>query len=195
MSHKNHKKVVLFASGAGSNVQKICEYFQNHEIIKVTHLYCNNSKARVLEKAKAFGIDYTLFNKAELLDNDKVLEKLLKTNPDLIVLAGFLLKIPKKITEKFSNKIINIHPALLPRFGGKGMYGINIHKAVINKKEKRTGISIHYVNEKFDEGANIFQKEISVKESDTPQTLSKRVLKIEHEYFSKTIEKILNGGK
>jgi phosphoribosylglycinamide formyltransferase-1 len=136
-----------------------------------------------------------LFNKAELLDNDKVLEKLLKTNPDLIVLAGFLLKIPKKITEKFSNKIINIHPALLPRFGGKGMYGINIHKAVINKKEKRTGISIHYVNEKFDEGANIFQKEISVKENDTPQTLSKRVLKIEHEYFSKTIEKILNGGK
>jgi phosphoribosylglycinamide formyltransferase-1 len=195
VSHKNHKKVVLFASGAGSNVQKICEYFQNHEIIKVIHLYCNNSKARVLEKAKAFGIDYTLFNKAELLDNDKVLEKLLKTNPDLIVLAGFLLKIPKKITEKFSNKIINIHPALLPRFGGKGMYGINIHKAVINKKEKRTGISIHYVNEKFDEGANIFQKEISVKENDTPQTLSKRVLKIEHEYFSKTIEKILNGGK
>ena len=195
MSHKNHKKVVLFASGAGSNVQKICEYFQNHEIIKVIHLYCNNSKARVLEKAKALGIDYTLFNKAELLDNDKVLEKLLKTNPDLIVLAGFLLKIPKKITEKFSNKIINIHPALLPRFGGKGMYGINIHKAVINKKEKRTGISIHYVNEKFDEGANIFQKEISVKENDTPQTLSKRVLKIEHEYFSKTIEKILNGGK
>ena len=195
MSHKNHKKVVLFASGSGSNVQKICEYFQNHETIKVTHLYCNNSKARVLEKVTAFGIDYTLFNKAELLDSDKVLEKLLKTSPDLIVLAGFLLKIPKKITEKFSNKIINIHPALLPGFGGRGMYGINIHKAVINKKEKRTGISIHYVNEKYDEGANIFQKVISVKEKDTPLTLSKRVLKIEHEYFSKIIEKILNGGK
>jgi phosphoribosylglycinamide formyltransferase-1 len=136
VSHKNHKKVVLFASGAGSNVQKICEYFQNHEIIKVTHLYCNNSKARVLEKAKAFGIDYTLFNKAELLDNDKVLEKLLKTNPDLIVLAGFLLKIPKKITEKFSNKIINIHPPFFLDLEAKECTESTFTRLLLTKKKR-----------------------------------------------------------
>ncbi|KRO90438.1 MAG: phosphoribosylglycinamide formyltransferase [Cryomorphaceae bacterium BACL29 MAG-121220-bin8] len=195
MSHKNHKKVVLFASGSGSNVQKICEYFQNHSTIKVVRLYCNNPKALVLEKAKAFEIDYTLFTKKELLDSDVLLKELVNVDPDLIVLAGFLLKIPKKITKKFYNKIINIHPALLPKFGGKGMYGMNIHDAVISEKESKTGISIHYVNEKYDDGVNIFQKEISVKKSDTSGTLSRRVLKLEHEYFSKTIEKILNLGK
>ena len=186
MSHKNHKKVVLFASGSGSNVQKICQYFQNHATIKVVQLYCNNPKALVLEKVKAFEIDSTLFTKKELLDSDVILEKLISVDPDLIVLAGFLLKVPKKITKNFSNKIINIHPALLPKFGGKGVYGINIHK---------TGISIHYVNEKYDEGANIFQKEILIKKTDTSETLSKRVLKLEHEYFSKIIEKTLNIGK
>ena len=195
MSHKNHKKVVLFASGSGSNVQKICEYFKNHATIKVVQLYCNNPKALVLEKVKAFEIDSTLFTKKELLDSDVILEKLISVDPDLIVLAGFLLKVPKKITKNFSNKIINIHPALLPKFGGKGMYGINIHNAVIREKEKKTGISIHYVNEKYDEGANIFQKEILIKKTDTSETLSKRVLKLEHEYFSKIIEKTLNIGK
>tara|TARA_B110000503_G_scaffold141407_1_gene234875 strand:- start:32207 stop:32659 length:453 start_codon:yes stop_codon:yes gene_type:complete len=149
----------------------------------------------VLEKAKAFEIDYTLFTKKELLDSDVLLKELVNVDPDLIVLAGFLLKIPKKITKKFYNKIINIHPALLPKFGGKGMYGMNIHDAVISEKESKTGISIHYVNEKYDDGVNIFQKEISVKKSDTSGTLSRRVLKLEHEYFSKTIEKILNLGK
>jgi len=195
VSHKNHKKVVLFASGSGSNVQKICQYFQNHTTIKVVQLYCNNPKALVLEKVKAFEIDSTLFTKKELLDSDVILEKLISVDPDLIVLAGFLLKVPKKITKNFSNKIINIHPALLPKFGGKGMYGINIHNAVIREKEKKTGISIHYVNEKYDEGANIFQKEILIKKTDTSETLSKRVLKLEHEYFSKIIEKTLNIGK
>ena len=195
MSHKNHKKVVLFASGSGSNVQKICEYFKNHATIKVVQLYCNNPKALVLEKVKAFEIDSTLFTKKELLGSDVILEKLISVDPDLIVLAGFLLKVPKKITKNFSNKIINIHPALLPKFGGKGMYGINIHNAVIREKEKKTGISIHYVNEKYDEGANIFQKEILIKKTDTSETLSKRVLKLEHEYFSKIIEKTLNIGK
>ena len=195
MSHKNHKKVVLFASGSGSNVQKICQYFQNHATIKVVQLYCNNPKALVLEKVKALEIDSTLFTKKELLDSDVILEKLISVDPDLIVLAGFLLKLPKKITKNFSNKIINIHPALLPKFGGKGMYGINIHNAVIREKEKKTGISIHYVNEKYDEGANIFQKEILIKKTDTSETLSKRVLKLEHEYFSKIIEKTLNIGK
>jgi|TARA_B110000914_G_scaffold132444_1_gene115746 phosphoribosylglycinamide formyltransferase-1 len=195
VSHKNNKKVVLFASGSGSNAQKICEYFQNHEKIKVTNLYCNNAKALVLEKAKAFGIDSTLFDKIDLLDSDKVLEDLERIEPDLIVLAGFLLKIPKKITDKFPNKIINIHPALLPKFGGKGMYGINIHSAVVKKNEKKTGISIHYVNEKYDEGANIFQKETTVNKNETPEALSKRVLKMEHEFFSKTIEKILSDEK
>ena len=185
----------MFASGSGSNVQKICEYFQNHANIKVAQLYCNNPKALVLEKVKAFEIDSTLFTKKELLDSDVILEKLISVDPDLIVLAGFLLKVPKKITKNFSNKIINIHPALLPKFGGKGMYGINIHNAVIREKEKKTGISIHYVNEKYDEGANIFQKEILIKKTDTSETLSKRVLKLEHEYFSKIIEKTLNIGK
>ena len=195
MSHKSYKKVVLFASGAGSNVQKICEHFKKHPKIRVEHLYCNNPKALVLEKAKTFAIEYTLFNKTDLTTKNKVLESLVKREPDLIVLAGFLLKMPKKIIEKFPRQIINIHPALLPKFGGKGMYGKNIHRAVIEHRELKSGISIHYVNENYDEGTNICQKETTIDENETPESLAKKVLKMEHESFSKIIEKLLSHGK
>ena len=133
-----------------------------------------------------------LFNKKELYDS-AFLEAIISANPDLIVLAGFLLKIPKKMVSAFENRIINIHPSLLPKYGGKGMYGLNIHKEVLLNKEKFSGLTIHYVNKEYDKGAVIFQKKIKINEKETPESLSSKVLKLEHENYSLIIEKILNN--
>ena len=133
-----------------------------------------------------------LFNKKELYES-AFLEAIISTNPDLIVLAGFLLKIPEKMVSAFENRIINIHPSLLPKYGGKGMYGLNIHKEVILNKEKFSGLTIHYVNKEYDKGAVIFQKKIKINEKETPESLSSKVLKLEHENYSLIIEKILNN--
>jgi phosphoribosylglycinamide formyltransferase-1 len=131
-----------------------------------------------------------LFNKKEFYEST-FLETIRNTNPDLIVLAGFLLKIPEKIVSAFENRIINIHPSLLPKYGGKGMYGLNIHKEVILNKEKLSGFTIHYVNQEYDKGAVIFQKKIQINEKETPESLSSKVLKLEHENYPLIIEKIL----
>jgi phosphoribosylglycinamide formyltransferase-1 len=133
-----------------------------------------------------------LFNKKEFYEST-FLETIRNTNPDLIVLAGFLLKIPEKIVSAFENRIINIHPSLLPKYGGKGMYGLNIHKEVILNKEKLSGFTIHYVNQEYDKGAVIFQKKIQINEKETPESLSSKVLKLEHENYPLIIEKILNN--
>jgi len=133
-----------------------------------------------------------LFNKKELYES-AFLEAIMSTNPDLIVLAGFLLKIPEKMVSAFENRIINIHPSLLPKYGGKGMYGLNIHKEVLLNKEKFSGLTIHYVNKEYDKGAVIFQKKIKINEEETPESLSSKVLKLEHENYSLIIEKILSN--
>ena len=135
-------------------------------------------------------IDYESF-----YNSSAVLEKILNINPSLIVLAGFLWKIPEKLIKAFPEKIINIHPALLPKFGGKGMYGIRIHNAVIEKKEKKSGITIHYVNKNYDEGEVIFQKTIDIKKNETPEELSSRILKLEHNFFPRIINQVLESGK
>ena len=193
MKNKN-KNIVVFASGSGSNAVKIYEYFSDFNNVNIVSLYCNNPKALVLEKFKKFNIKTVLFSKNDLKSN-KFLSSLKKVNPDLIVLAGFLLKIPKEVTFCFKNKIINIHPALLPLYGGKGMYGENIHKAVIKNKEKTSGLTIHYVNDKYDDGAIIFQKKISLEPNETPLSLSKKILKEEHTNYPAEIEKLLTNDQ
>jgi phosphoribosylglycinamide formyltransferase-1 len=189
LKNKN-KNIVVFASGSGSNAVKIYEYFSGLNNVNIASLYCNNPNAKVLERFKSFNIDTVLFSKDDFKSNT-ILNSLKKVNPDLIVLAGFLLKIPKDITNFFKNKIINIHPALLPLYGGKGMYGENIHKAVIKNKDKMSGLTIHYVNDKYDDGAIIFQKTIRIEPGETPLSLSKKILTEEHINYPVEIGKLL----
>ena len=189
MKNKN-KNIVVFASGSGSNAVKIYEYFSGLKNVNIASLYCNNPNAKVLERFKSFNIDTVLFSKDDLKSNI-ILNSLKNVNPDLIVLAGFLLKIPKDITNFFKNKIINIHPALLPLYGGKGMYGENIHKAVIKNKDKISGLTIHYVNDKYDDGTIIFQKTIRIEPGETPLSLSKKILTEEHINYPVEIGKLL----
>ncbi|MFL2636792.1 MAG: formyltransferase family protein [Flavobacteriaceae bacterium] len=190
--NNTNKKVIIFASGSGSNALKIFEYFNNNQNIIIDSIYCNNSRANVINVFQKLSIKTVLFNKKELYEST-FLATIKNTNPDLIVLAGFLLKIPEKIVSAFENRIINIHPSLLPKYGGKGMYGLNIHREVILNKEKFSGLTIHYVNKEYDKGAVIFQKKIKIKEKETPESLSSKVLKLEHENYPIIIEKILNN--
>ena len=185
------KKIVVFASGSGSSFQALCEFFKNSEDPEISFLICNNKIAPVLKKAdkhkvKTMIIDKTIFESPEFL------RKLIKSNINLIVLAGFLWKVPLKIVESFKNKIINIHPSLLPKYGGKGMYGINVHNEVIRNNEKRSGFTIHYVNEEYDEGDIIFQKSLEI-ETSNPNELSKQILKLEHKHYPIIIKKILDA--
>ena len=187
---KINKKIIIFASGSGSNAVKIYKHFKSINHIDVAALYCNNPNAKVLERFKEFKIKTVLFSKTDF-EGTKLLRGLNKIAPDLIVLAGFLLKMPKNITSFFQNKIINIHPALLPFYGGKGMYGLKIHQAVIKNKEKTSGLTIHYVNEKYDEGKIIFQKTIEIDKKETALSLSKKILREEHLNYPIEIEKLL----
>ena len=190
----NSKKIILFASGSGSNFKKICEYFKNDNTVSIELLISNNPKAKALQIAESFNIKTLVIDKQSFYNSDKALMRVLKINPSLIVLAGFLWKIPSVFIVKFTNKIINIHPALLPKFGGKGMYGMHVHNAVIINKEIESGITIHYVNENYDEGSIIFQKKIKILKSDDSLEISKRILKLEHEFFPIIIQKVLNNG-
>jgi len=185
------KKIVIFASGNGSNAENIIKYFQKTKIAEVILVLSNNKHAKVLERAKALQVDARSFSKKELLDKNGVLQILNRIEPDLIVLAGFLLKFPEIIIDRYPNKIINIHPALLPKYGGKGMYGNYVHEAVIENQESESGISIHYVNEAYDEGAIILQKKVAVSAEDTPETLAQKIHMLEYAWFPKAIEDLL----
>ena len=184
------KKIVVFASGGGSSAENLYLYFSQKSNIKVLKLYCNNPDAGVLKRVGMSSLEKLLFNDEELI-SDKILNDLKKLSPDLIVLAGFLKKIPLKITNFFGNKIINIHPSLLPKYGGKGMYGINVHKAVLDNNEEYSGFTIHYVNKNYDEGDIIFQKKIKIN-TKNPMDLAKTVLAEEHKFYPQIIENILN---
>ena len=184
------KNIVLFASGGGSNAENIIRYFQGSEKIIVTHVFCNNPSAGVVKKAEDLGVEVILFSKTQL--SSTVLEKLKALKPDLIVLAGFLLKLPTEIVEQFPNRIINIHPALLPKYGGKGMYGMNVHKAIFENKDIETGISIHYVNENYDEGNVVFQDKVSISECSSAEEIANKIHQLEQRHFPTIIEKILH---
>lgn len=187
------KKIIVFASGSGTNAENIIKYFSNIEIAKVVSVFTNNASAKVIDRAKNHQIPVEIFSKNELLERN-VLQKIQKIDPDLIVLAGFLLKFPENIIEQYPNKIINIHPALLPKYGGKGMYGMHIHRAIVNNKEKETGISIHYVNENYDEGGIIFQANVALTDEDTPETVAEKIHELEQTHFPEIIHKILEDS-
>jgi phosphoribosylglycinamide formyltransferase 1 len=185
-------KIVIFASGSGSNAEKIIQYFKTKHQNNVVGIFTNNPCAKVLEKAKKYDVPSFVFNKEELLEGF-ILNKINTIKPDLIVLAGFLWKFPESIINAFPNKVINIHPALLPKYGGKGMYGIHVHQAVLNHKEIETGITIHYVNEHYDKGVFIFQKSVNIQNCTTAQEIAQKVLALEHQYFPEIISKILHS--
>ena len=185
------KKIVIFASGSGSNAQRIYEYFSENKNIEISLILSNNPKAGVLERAKKMSIPYIVFDSICFYKSPYIHTILKNIQPDLIVLAGFLWKFPEEIINNFQNKIINIHPSLLPKYGGKGMYGMNVHSAVIENKEKESGITIHYVNEHYDQGEIILQEKTEILETDTPESLAQKIHLLEYEHFPKVIENIL----
>ena len=187
------KKIVLFASGNGSNAENIMAHFEKSGQGTVVGVFTNNSHAKVIERARNFQVPTYVFNKTELLD-DTVLNNLQELQPDLIVLAGFLLKFPVHIINEFPNKVINIHPALLPNYGGKGMYGMNVHHAILENKEKETGITVHYVNEHFDEGEFIFQANVNIENCSSAEEIAQKIHELEMEHFPKVISKFLTSN-
>ncbi len=184
------KKIIIFASGSGSNAENIALYCREKQFATVVAIGTNNSNAKVIERAKKMLIPSFIFDKNGLF-GDEVIKILDDLRPDLIVLAGFLLKFPEKILQKYQNKVINVHPSLLPKYGGKGMYGLHVHQAVLENNEAETGITIHYVNENYDEGAVIFQKNISIENCKTAAEIAEKIHNLEMEYFPKIVQKLL----
>ena len=184
-------RLAIFASGGGTNAEAIIEYLAEHPNIEVSTIYTNNADAYVLQRAKNHNIPSVVFTKKEFLES-AFKNQLVTENYDLIVLAGFMWLIPPAIVSAFNTKIINIHPALLPNYGGKGMYGHFVHEAVINNKEIESGITIHYVNEQYDEGSIILQAKCSVLATDSPDSLAEKIHILEHRHYPEVIEKICN---
>jgi len=185
------KNIAIFASGSGSNAENIAKYFSASEDVKVAVVLSNNANAGVHERMKTMGIPSFTFTRQEFIDGEAVLAKLADYKVTFIVLAGYMNKITDSLLTAFPNKIINIHPALLPKFGGKGMYGEHVHKAVVAAGEKESGITIHYVNENYDEGAVIFQATCPVLPTDTPDDVATKVHALEHKHFPHVIEEVL----
>jgi phosphoribosylglycinamide formyltransferase-1 len=182
----------IFASGAGTNAENLITYFKNDTRIKIKLVITNNDDAGVIKRAEDHKKTVQIISK-EALNNytDQIIEFLKAEKIDLLILAGFLLKIPEKLVKAFPDKIVNIHPALLPNYGGKGMYGMNVHEAVIANKDKESGITIHFVNEEYDKGRIILQAKCAIGTNDTAEDLAKKVHALEYEYFPKAIEKLL----
>jgi phosphoribosylglycinamide formyltransferase-1 len=183
------KKLAIFASGNGSNAQRITEYFQSHPEIKVALILSNKPDAFVLQRARDLGVPSATFNREAFYQGNRVLDELMQYGIEFIVLAGFLWLVPENILKAFAGRILNIHPALLPKYGGKGMYGGRVHQAVIDNGEKESGISIHRVNEKYDEGEVIFQARVGVDPDDTAESLAQKVHALEYEHFPLVIER------
>ncbi len=194
MNINSDKKVsiLIFASGNGSNAENIITYFRKKAIDINWMIITNNTNAGVIQRSIKMGVPFLVFNKKDFYEN-KFLKKISFIKPKLIILAGFLLKIPENLIKKFDNKIINIHPSILPKYGGKGMYGINVHKEVIKNKEDQSGISIHYVNNQYDDGKIIFQKSIKIIYPSTAEKLAKKIHELEMKYFPEIIEKLIDS--
>jgi len=186
------KNIAIFASGAGSNAQKIIDHFKHSDIARVSLILCNKPGAGVLQIAEKEGIPAILIEKELFFHTDHYVKLLQQKQTDLVVLAGFLWKVPANLVQAFANRIINIHPALLPRYGGKGMYGHFVHEAVISAGEKESGITIHYVNEKYDDGATILQERCEVLPEDTAASLAQKIQVLEHTWYPVIVERLLS---
>jgi phosphoribosylglycinamide formyltransferase 1 len=183
--------IAIFASGSGTNAQQIIEHFINKDIARVKLILSNNNEAYVLERAKILNIPALVFNRNDFYQTDRITQILKEQKIDFIVLAGFLWLIPSYLIQQFPQRIINIHPALLPKYGGKGMYGHHVHEAVIANKEKTSGITIHYVNENYDEGSIIFQAQCTIEPNDNADTLAQKIHVLEYTHFPKVIEDVV----
>lgn len=186
------KHIAIFASGSGSNARKILEYFEDRSDVDVSLIITNRKNAGVISHAREFGVPTLKIDKEYFYNNDCILKVLKAEKIDMIVLAGFLWLIPPYLVSNYPNKIINIHPALLPKYGGKGMYGHHVHKAVKANNESESGMTIHYVNERFDEGDHIFQAKCELLDSDSAEDIAAKVLKLEHKHFSEVIDRELS---
>lgn len=189
------KRIAIFASGSGSNAQKIMEHFKKHTDAEVAIVLTNNPEAYVLQRADNFEIPTHIFDKHEFYETDNVLDLLKNLNIDLLVLAGFLWLVPDTILANYPKRIINIHPALLPKYGGKGMYGDRVHKEVLANGDEESGISIHYVNEDFDSGEIIYQARFKIEKNDDLELVKFKGQQLEHQYFPKIIEQVLKKIK
>lgn len=188
---KTKKRIAIFATGSGSNAEAIMRYFENHNDIEVSILLSNKAEAGALKHAENYGVPTVVFNKDTFINTNEIVQLLQSEAIDLIVLAGFLWKIPDNLIAAFPNKIINIHPALLPKYGGKGMYGMNVHEAVKAAGETESGITIHLVNKNYDEGKALLQEKVSILPEDDAATIAQKVLKLEHTHFAPLVEKYL----
>jgi phosphoribosylglycinamide formyltransferase-1 len=185
------KRIAIFASGSGSNAQKIMEHFKRNADAEVVLILTNNPQAYVLQRADNFEVPSHIFTRAEFYDSEDVISLLKNLQVDIIVLAGFLWLVPQSLLSAFPNKIINLHPALLPKFGGKGMYGDNVHKAVLAAGEEESGITIHFANAEFDEGEIIHQSRFKIEPGDTLEMVKFKIQQLEHLHFPKVIENLL----
>ena len=188
------KQLAIFSSGAGSNAAKIIDHFHQHPTITVSLVVCNKPGAGVIGIAERAGIPVLMIEKELFFRGGAYVAELRARKIDLLVLAGFLWKIPAALVAAYPGRIVNIHPALLPKYGGKGMYGRYVHEAVVAAKEKETGITIHYVDELYDHGQSIFQARVGVEAGDTPETLARKVQQLEHEHFARVIEEVVNSA-
>ena len=186
------KNIAIFASGNGTNAERIVTYFLEKKTANVSAIFCNNPKAYVLERAKRLNVPTIVFNRNDFYHSNLIMEQLQSLRTDLIVLAGFLWLMPQNMVERYSNRIINIHPALLPKYGGKGMYGEHVHEAVVANHETESGITIHYVNEQYDSGDIIFQARCQVAPSDTPDYVAAKSHELEQAHFPLVIEQVVN---
>ncbi len=183
-------RIILLASGSGTNVENIYRFFEQNDAVSLVGVFTNNPKAGVIERMKPYGIEVEVFDRNSFNDGT-LLNQIIEQKPDFIVLAGFLWKINIEWIQAFPDKIINIHPALLPKYGGKGMYGVYVHQAVKYNRERETGITIHFVNENYDEGAVIFQKNVEIDAHDTVNSIASKVHQLEHTYYPKVIASLL----
>lgn len=186
-------RIAILGSGNGTNAQRITEYFKDNPDIEIATIIANKKDAYILERAKNLGIPAMYFSRKDFLETDKVLDYLKENRIDYVVLAGFLLLVPQNLLQNFPQRIINIHPALLPNYGGKGMYGMHVHESVIANHEKQSGITIHFVDEHFDHGTTIFQATCDIDPDDTAEDLALKIHRLEYEFFPKTIEKVVLG--
>ena len=184
------KRLSIFVSGNGTNLQRIAEYFRNNNDVEIVNVVCNNPKAYSIERAKNLGIPVRMITRAEF-NSPEFTQEMAALKLDLIVLAGFLWKIPASLIQAYPKKIVNIHPALLPKYGGKGFYGEHVHEAVVAAKEPFSGITIHYVNEIYDNGEIILQAHVALDEKETPDSLAAKIHQLEQAYFPVAIEQVL----
>ncbi|MPM94555.1 Phosphoribosylglycinamide formyltransferase [bioreactor metagenome] len=181
-------KIAIFASGSGTNAENIIKYFRNNSLCEVSLLLCNKKDAYVIERAKQFNVSSIIFTKSQFEESSFIDDLLSEKGIEYIILAGFLLKIPERLLNKYPKKIINIHPALLPKYGGKGMHGMHVHEAVIAAGEKESGITVHIIDADYDKGETIFQAKCTIEKEDTPEMLASKIHELEQRYFPEAIE-------